>query len=185
MELIYLDLRWAQLWLFLELQYITKSPKKAMIHRDLCMKEERVEYREAQSEEMLALQFPQQSINGVSHFSILGKPIRRIMEGISVGSEVGGAGGAYSYNALKRLDQLWTNMCSAQTVVEEPPQVVTSIRGYFQHTEAAKKLETFDVLVCGGTLGIFIATALITKGLKVGVIERNVIKGVYYNVLGE
>lgn len=145
---------------------------------------------------MLALQFPQQSINGVSHFSILGKPIRvraarqprpcsqspptmtqRIMESILVGSEVGGAGGAYSYNALKRLDQLWTNMCSAQTVVEEPPQVVTSIRGYFQHTEAAKKLETFDVLVCGGTLGIFIATALIAKGLKVGVIERNVIKG--------
>ena len=29
--------------------------------------------------------------------------------------EVGGAGGAYSYNALKRLDQLWSGICSAQT----------------------------------------------------------------------
>jgi len=70
-------------------------------------------------------------------------------------------------------------------VVEEPPQVVTCVQGYFQHTEAAKKLEAFDVLVCGGTLGIFIATALNAKGLKVGVVERNVIKGVYYKVLGE
>lgn len=37
------------------------------------------------------------------------------MESISVSGEVGGAGGAYSYNALKRLDQLWSSICSAQT----------------------------------------------------------------------
>lgn len=37
------------------------------------------------------------------------------MESISVGTEVGGAGGANSYSALKRLDQLWTNICSAET----------------------------------------------------------------------
>lgn len=29
--------------------------------------------------------------------------------------EVGGAGGAYSYNALKRLDNLWTSICSASS----------------------------------------------------------------------
>lgn len=29
--------------------------------------------------------------------------------------EVGGAGGSYSYDALKRLDQLWSGICSAQT----------------------------------------------------------------------
>lgn len=37
------------------------------------------------------------------------------MEKISVSEEVGGAGGAYSYSALKRLDQVWSNICSAQT----------------------------------------------------------------------
>lgn len=37
------------------------------------------------------------------------------MESISVSGEVGGAGGAYSYSALKRLDQLWSSICSAQT----------------------------------------------------------------------
>ena len=36
----------------------------------------------------------------------------------------------------------------------------------------------FDVLVCGGTLGIFVATALISKGLRVGIVERNLLKGV-------
>lgn len=34
------------------------------------------------------------------------------MEGISVTGEVGGAGGAYSYNALKKLDQIWSRICS-------------------------------------------------------------------------
>ncbi|KAE9614932.1 hypothetical protein Lalb_Chr04g0249911 [Lupinus albus] len=37
---------------------------------------------------------------------------QRIMESVSVsGGEVGGAGGTYSYEALKRLDQLWSNIC--------------------------------------------------------------------------
>ena len=34
------------------------------------------------------------------------------MENISVGGEVGGAGGAYSYEALKRLDNVWSSICS-------------------------------------------------------------------------
>jgi 2-polyprenyl-6-methoxyphenol hydroxylase-like FAD-dependent oxidoreductase len=34
------------------------------------------------------------------------------------------------------------------------------------------------VIVCGGTLGIFVATALASKGLNVGIVERNVLKGV-------
>lgn len=35
------------------------------------------------------------------------------MEKLSSGEEVGGAGGAYSYNALKRLDQIWSGLRSA------------------------------------------------------------------------
>lgn len=37
------------------------------------------------------------------------------MESISVSGEVGGAGGAYSYEALKRLDRIWSSICCAQT----------------------------------------------------------------------
>jgi len=36
------------------------------------------------------------------------------MEGVSVSGEVGGAGGVYSYEALKRLDKLWSSICSSQ-----------------------------------------------------------------------
>ncbi|KAI3774888.1 hypothetical protein L1987_49451 [Smallanthus sonchifolius] len=103
---------------------------------------------------------------------------QRIMEGIAVGGEVGGAGGAYSYEALKRLDNLWSSICSDQTVVQEPRQVVTNTPGLFSQSDMAnKEVDTFDVLVCGGTLGIFIAAAMSLKGLRVGVVERNLLKG--------
>ncbi|XP_076928276.1 uncharacterized protein LOC143594970 [Bidens hawaiensis] len=103
---------------------------------------------------------------------------QRIMGSISVGGEVGGAGGAYSYEALKRLDNLWSSICSDQTVVQEPRQVVTNTPGLFSQSDTTnKEVNKFDVLVCGGTLGIFIATALSLKGLQVGVVERNLLKG--------
>nr|QTZ19486.1 lycopene [Bixa orellana] len=103
---------------------------------------------------------------------------QRIMEGLSVSSEVGGAGGAYSYNALKRLDKIWSSICSAQTVQQEPQKVVSSFPGVFsQSFLAEKEVDTFDVVVCGGTLGIFIATALSAKGFRVGIVEKNMLKG--------
>ncbi|GFP91292.1 hypothetical protein PHJA_001273200 [Phtheirospermum japonicum] len=45
--------------------------------------------------------------------SNLFKLIVRIMESIPVNGEVGGAGGAYSYNALKTLDDVWSSICSS------------------------------------------------------------------------
>ncbi|KAI5419164.1 uncharacterized protein LOC127074916 isoform X1 [Lathyrus oleraceus] len=103
---------------------------------------------------------------------------QRIMESVSVSGEVGGAGGAYSYQALKRLDQLWSNICSPQQVVQEPQQVVSTIPSLFTSSDLADKAEgSYDVIVCGGTLGIFIATALCARGLRVAIVERNVLKG--------
>ncbi|XP_024033030.1 uncharacterized protein LOC21387584 isoform X1 [Morus notabilis] len=103
---------------------------------------------------------------------------QRIMENISVSGEVGGAGGAYSYSALKRLDQLWSSICAAQTAVQEPQKVVSTMPGSFLDSDVAEKaLDKFDVIVCGGTLGIFIATALCSKGLRVAIVERNILKG--------
>lgn len=66
-------------------------------------------------------------------------------------------------------------------VVEEPQKVVFSVPGSYKDSEhVGNSEEMFDVIVCGGTLGIFIATALSSKGLRVGVVERNVLKGVLY-----
>ena len=67
--------------------------------------------------------------------------------------------------------------------MQEPQKVVSSLPGLLSQSDpAGKAVETFDVLVCGGTLGIFIATALSCKGLRVGVVERGILKGVYCNV---
>jgi hypothetical protein len=38
-----------------------------------------------------------------------------IMDNIDAGEEVGGAGGAYSYSALKRLDQVWSSIRDEQS----------------------------------------------------------------------
>ncbi|KAF7815389.1 lycopene beta/epsilon cyclase [Senna tora] len=115
----------------------------------------------------------------LSECKYLPKNFSRIMESISVsGGEVGGAGGAYSYEALKRLDQLWSSICLAREVVQEPKQVVSSIPSEFHSSDLSNKAEgSYDVLVCGGTLGIFIATALSAKGLRVAIVERNILKG--------
>ncbi|GAB2233793.1 hypothetical protein Droror1_Dr00003022 [Drosera rotundifolia] len=123
---------------------------------------------------------PHQSASAAAAAVSQSSPSRtqRIMERISSTGEVGGAGGAYSYSALKRLDQLWSAICTAPAVAAEPPEIVSSVPGLFSQPQlAGKAIDKFDVLVCGGTLGIFIAAALEAKGLKVGVVERNVLKG--------
>ncbi|KAL0319899.1 UNVERIFIED_CONTAM: hypothetical protein Sradi_5251400 [Sesamum radiatum] len=103
---------------------------------------------------------------------------QRIMESIPVSGEVGGAGGAYSYNALKRLDSLWSSICNSSPVVQELPQVVSKVPGLFQQSERVERCtDMFDVIVCGGTLGIFVATALSSKGLRVGIVEKSILRG--------
>jgi hypothetical protein len=54
------------------------------------------------------------------------------MEKISAGEEVGGAGGAYSYNALKRLDQIWSSICEAQAGMRQMVKhyIYSSLSGF-------------------------------------------------------
>lgn len=64
-------------------------------------------------------------------------------------------------------------------VPEAAQEVVRRVSGVFSRSDLEEKaIDTFDVLVCGGTLGVFIATALSLKGLRVGIVEKNVLKGV-------
>lgn len=67
--------------------------------------------------------------------------------------------------------------------MQETPQVVSSDAGLFSQSDLSdKEVDKYDVIVCGGTLGIFVATALSFKGLRVAIVERNILKGVYYLV---
>lgn len=62
---------------------------------------------------------------------------------------------------------------------QETQQIVSRVSGLSQDYVMGNNLVgTFDIAVCGGTLGIFLATALCAKGLRVAVVERNAIKGV-------
>lgn len=57
--------------------------------------------------------------------------------------------------------------------------MVSNVPGLFRESELAEKCaDAFDVLVCGGTLGVFIATALSSRGLRVGIVEKGILKGV-------
>ncbi|CAN6471945.1 unnamed protein product [Victoria cruziana] len=104
---------------------------------------------------------------------------QRIMEAISLADQgAGGAGGSYSYDALKRLDKLWLSICSSKSGNFRPSEVVKRLDGSLWYTDDDNDtLDKFDVLVCGGTLGVFIATALSLRGLKVGIVERDMVKG--------
>lgn len=64
------------------------------------------------------------------------------------------------------------------------PQVVSRTPGSFPKLQTRSDADPiYDVIVCGGTLGIFVATALASKGLYVGVVERNILKGVLRSFL--
>uniref|UniRef100_A0A0A9DJE0 Uncharacterized protein n=1 Tax=Arundo donax TaxID=35708 RepID=A0A0A9DJE0_ARUDO len=74
-----------------------------------------------------------------------------IMEKISGGEKVRGAGGAYSYSALKRSDQIWSSICEGQAD-PKVPEVVTRVQGPLVDYDRGAGSEIFDVLVCGGML---------------------------------
>lgn len=68
---------------------------------------------------------------------------------------------------LRRVDRLWT------AFRQETPSIPTVI------TSSPESLENpdFDLIICGGTLGIILATTLQQKGLKIAIIERGILQG--------
>jgi hypothetical protein len=104
---------------------------------------------------------------------------QRIMEGISSGNEAGGAGGSSSYQALKRMDEQWLRMRSMKPVTGPAPEVVQRHQGSWLNAAKTTTHEepVFDMVVCGGTLGVFLATTLALRGFKVAVIEKGPLRG--------
>ena len=72
-----------------------------------------------------------------------------------------------SLEKLRQLDQRWYRLLHENTM---PPAVI------HQSQESIGNLD-FDLVFCGGTLGILLATALQRKGWKVALIERGILKG--------
>jgi flavin-dependent dehydrogenase len=82
----------------------------------------------------------------------------------------GGAGGATTYADLKRLDAAWQDL-RTRTIYGLPPNFVRNTKDPLPATPA------LDVIIAGGTLGIFLAASLQRAGLKVAVVERGPLKG--------
>lgn len=83
-----------------------------------------------------------------------------------------GAGAAGSYRGLQGIDKAWARVRSGEPM-PEPPAFVKEVDGPLPGASQPE----FDVIVCGGTLGIFIATALQRRGLRVCVLERGKLAG--------
>lgn len=114
--------------------------------------------------------------------------------------QAGGAGGATTWDALLRADSAWARVkeaASGRGSPAPPPPEFISLR--LSETAAAvaasvsssssssassssssqppSPLETFDVAVAGGTLGVILAAALSSAGLRVAVVEAGPLKG--------
>ena len=112
--------------------------------------------------------------------------------------QTGGAGGVSTWEALQRAEANWsrlksskafeydvTNLSAIQNGIPPPPQFVTE-DGAAGNPKCWAKLRSsqnesaeldFDVTICGGTLGIFIAMALQLQGHRVAVIEAGKLMG--------
>lgn len=83
--------------------------------------------------------------------------------------QTGGAGGQTTYDALLRLDDAWSKLRSGKLL---PAHDVV-----FEELDAPSEMPEYDVVICGGNIGILLATALILRGLRVAVIEAGVLRG--------
>ncbi|MDR9403531.1 MAG: FAD-binding oxidoreductase, partial [Halothece sp. Uz-M2-17] len=68
---------------------------------------------------------------------------------------------------LRKADQIWQSIRQDQS---SPKAVIQTSNDPLSSSE-------FDVLICGGTLGILLATGLQQRGFKVGILERGILRG--------
>ncbi|OCR00524.1 FAD-dependent oxidoreductase [Oscillatoriales cyanobacterium USR001] len=70
-------------------------------------------------------------------------------------------------NNLRKADRIW------QTLRQD----TSSIPEVIKHNSELIEMIDFDVIICGGTLGILIGTALVMRGWRVALLERGTLRG--------
>ncbi|MGI0481451.1 FAD-binding oxidoreductase [Geminocystis sp. CENA526] len=71
---------------------------------------------------------------------------------------------------LSIVDKMWYNLRLDRTDINDINAVITTNQEKIINFD-------FDVIICGGTLGIFLATTLQKKGYKIAVIEKGILQG--------
>jgi len=109
----------------------------------------------------------------------------RIMKSIQAENQATGAGGASTWEAFLRAEANWKKIKEYTPSPDDipPPPFVTEQNAsnnpkcYAKLQEQYGKSLDCDIAVCGGTLGIFFATALQLKGYRVCVVEAGKLRG--------
>ena len=81
----------------------------------------------------------------------------KIMRSLPEEEQSLGAGGQTTYEALLRLDEAWTKLRTGD--LPRPRKIVT------EEPNAPVETPEYDLVVCGGNIGILLATALVLRGL--------------------
>merc|ERR1719440_765803 len=92
-----------------------------------------------------------------------------IMRTLPDEAQSGGAGGQTTYDALLRLDTAWEKLRNGE--LPPVPRIVV------EEPNAPAERADYDLIVCGGNIGILLATALVLRGLRVAVLEAGTLRG--------
>jgi len=109
----------------------------------------------------------------------------RIMHRIPVETQATGAGGVSTYEAFQRAEANWSRLKAfdPSKIGPKPPAFVTddgtagNPKCWAKLREQHGKNLDYDVVVCGGTLGIFFAMSLRLQGHRVCVLEAGKLRG--------
>eukprot|EP01025_Chloroclados_australasicus_P020507 TRINITY_DN2162_c0_g1_i2.p1 TRINITY_DN2162_c0_g1~~TRINITY_DN2162_c0_g1_i2.p1 ORF type:complete len:538 (-),score=39.30 TRINITY_DN2162_c0_g1_i2:30-1643(-) len=92
---------------------------------------------------------------------------------VQSGQQSGGAGGATTYESFQQLDRVWQAVKNMETGTQAGP----APEFVMQNLQNKLAQVQYDIVICGGTLGIFLACALQKSGLRVAVVERGLLRG--------
>jgi flavin-dependent dehydrogenase len=120
----------------------------------------------------------------------------RMLSKVPIENQVGGAGGVSTLDAFKRVEANWERIKAFESFKYDPklfkaeqngkmaPKPFVTNDGAMGNPKCWQKLKDscdkeldYDVVVCGGTLGIFFATYLQLQGHQVCVVEAGNLRG--------
>uniref|UniRef100_A0A0G4HFT9 FAD dependent oxidoreductase domain-containing protein n=1 Tax=Chromera velia CCMP2878 TaxID=1169474 RepID=A0A0G4HFT9_9ALVE len=113
------------------------------------------------------------SRNGGSSPSLTEKIFASLPENL----QTGGAGGSSTYTGLKKLDDRWRSIRESSSSLPFRPDFVTVVGDIGSEREGVAQQPEFDVVICGGNLGILFALALLRRGFRVAVVEGGKLAG--------
>lgn len=93
----------------------------------------------------------------------------QLMRSLPEEKQSGSAGGQSTYEGLLRLDKSWNDLKNG--ILPTAPRIVS------EEPDTPPETPDFDVVVCGGTLGVLLAAALQLRGFKVAVVEAGPLRG--------